>query len=374
MAVGAIGVGRFTHAGRRRENQDAVRVEAFGTDRFLAVVADGMGGHQGGGFASATAVEVVFDEIGRGRSIEAAVQAANFRLNEEAERPELRGMGTTVVGALVEGGNYHVFNVGDSRAYRVDASGVRQVTLDHSFVAETVRSGEMSEAEAEATQWRNALTRSLGGEPEVAIDVFGPFEVDTEHFLLLCSDGLYRCVPDHLMADVALGTPDAQTAANGLGSVAYRRGSDDNISAVLLEFGRMPRSAEAIPLPPTVDVQARLAPVAVRVGGPALTLPPVVHRGIRRGVRPIIASVFLLFAAVGWYMSPLSGRATPAVVTGSDSLLIAEADSGAAVASPELATDTSSGSPPGAADDSLQAVPDSMDSRGSPPDSGAVRE
>jgi len=255
MQIGSAG---HTHVGRRKENQDAIRIERVG-ESWLAAVADGMGGHKGGAHASRRALEVVTDCLRSGDSIQEAVHQANTVLNEESQRPELQGMGTTIVGVVVNGTHYHVFNVGDSRAYRIRPDGVKQITRDHSFVEDAVRAGTMSASAAAASRWGNALTRSLGGGDDAEVDVFGSFDGRGPEFLVLCSDGVYRTLPDTLMGEIVCGTSSVQSAAQALVDVAYRRGSDDNLSAVVIEFGIVPRSPKPIELPPPVDEQQRQA-------------------------------------------------------------------------------------------------------------------
>lgn len=245
-----------TYRGRRKENQDTLRVEHLPDGRLLAAVADGMGGHQGGAHASRRALEVLVEALRTGESVQGAVNRANDVLNDEARRPELNGMGTTLVGVVVERDGYRLFNVGDSRGYRLTASAFSQVTDDHSFVADAVRSGKMTREEAEGTRYKNALTRSLGGDPTVSADEFGPFPLDEPAVVMLCSDGVYKVMKDALIDKVIRGTPNVTDAASALVAVAYRLGSDDNMSAVLVEFGQVPRAAEPVELPEPAEVQA----------------------------------------------------------------------------------------------------------------------
>ena len=142
--------------------------------------------------------------------------------------------------ALVEDGEYFVANVGDSRGYLLTPDGIRQLTEDHSFVAEAVKRGQTLE-EAMATPWRDALTRSIGTESEVEIDVFGPFPVSADSALLICSDGLYKTLEDHDLQSIFAGSSGPKGAAQTLVSEAFDRGSDDNISVVIAEYGEVPR-------------------------------------------------------------------------------------------------------------------------------------
>lgn len=224
--------------GRRPSNQDAVVARRLGDGRELVALADGMGGHAGGEVASRRALDVMVAELERGAGLREAVEAANGAVYAEASRnAELEGMGTTVVALLVSGDRYEIANVGDSRAYRIARDGIHQLTTDHSFLAEAVRSGRLSPEEAERSPWRNALTRAVGTDPEVEVEVVGPFSAEEPHTVLLCSDGLYRALPDgHLMRQV-LAVADGEALARTLTEQALANGSDDNISVALIAFG-----------------------------------------------------------------------------------------------------------------------------------------
>jgi PPM family protein phosphatase len=228
-------------AGRRPSNQDAAIDVRLGDDLHLIAVADGMGGHQSGEVASAMAVEVLRREIAGGRSLRAAATAANAAIHESAARNPLQaGMGTTLVALLRRRSTYEIANVGDSRAYRIERSGIRRITQDHSFAAEAARTKVMSSEEIARSPWRNALTRSLGTENHVEVDVFGPFPLDDgPHVVLLCSDGIYRSVTDEGIRQLVLSFDDVGVAAEVLTTRALQNGSDDNMSVALVEFGKV---------------------------------------------------------------------------------------------------------------------------------------
>ncbi len=227
----------YTDRGRRPSNQDAVVVRQWPDGRALLAVADGMGGHSAGEVAANRALEVLVAAVDSGVSLREAIRTANaVVLAEGRSRPDLQGMGTTIVALLLQDGQYHVANVGDSRAYRIAGATIEQITRDHSFVAEAVRSGELSAEEASRSPWRNALTRSIGAEPDVDVDVFGPFTVDEPHMVALCSDGLYRVLPDARIRDELAGAPDLDTAVRALGQLAVEYGSDDNVTLAVIRF------------------------------------------------------------------------------------------------------------------------------------------
>lgn len=252
--------------GRRRVNEDSVLVAPLDGDAELAAVADGMGGHAAGDVASRRALEALHGAVAAGADLIDAVRAANAAVHAEAlARPEHAGMGTTLVALLRRGDRYFVANVGDSRAYRVDDSGVRRLTEDHSFVADAVRSGRLTAEEAGRSRWRNAVTRAIGTEPEIDVDLFGPFDAATPHTVVLCSDGLYRTLPEQRLRDVSTGA--LEHTARALADAALQAGSDDNISIVVVRFGEDPR----VPRQPAADVTLAVQP-AVPAGTQQTTL------------------------------------------------------------------------------------------------------
>jgi len=227
-------------AGQRPYQEDAVLTEGLSDGRILVAVADGMGGHAAGEVASAVALETLVEALEDGRSLGDAFELANARVRAEAEEPGRQGMGTTLVAAILEGERYQLANVGDSRGYLLSGDGIRQITRDHSFVAEAVDRGTPRE-EAEASKWRDALTRSIGTDAEVNVDVFGPFPVEPDTALLLCSDGLYKVLSDTAVEEVYARSGGPDGAAQALVAAALEGGSDDNISVAIAEFGEVPR-------------------------------------------------------------------------------------------------------------------------------------
>lgn len=248
MTTPTVEFGARTTRGRRKENQDSVLVGALPSGQWIAALADGMGGHKGGAEASRTALAELRKHLSKGDSIQSAIAAANRSINVLADRLAMHGMGTTLVGILVEGDHFTAFNVGDSRAYRLDDSGVSQITRDHSFAAEAAESG--TSTIEDARRYKNALTRAIGGEERVEADVFGPFRVPEDGAVILCSDGVYRFVDDPLLAKITRSTPSPAEAAGGIVDVALARGSDDNASVVIVEFGQLARREEDLALPP----------------------------------------------------------------------------------------------------------------------------
>jgi protein phosphatase len=200
-----------------------------------------MGGHAAGEVASALALETLERAVGERRGLAEAFRLANERVHQAASEPGRRGMGTTLVAVLVDGPQFWVANVGDSRAYLVSAQGIRRMTEDHSFLAEAMKQGQ-SEEEAMATPWRDALTRSIGTEADVEVDVLGPLRLEDDSAFLICSDGLYKLLSDGAIRDLFQRSNGVRGAAESLVAAAFDAGSDDNISVAIAEYGEVPRS------------------------------------------------------------------------------------------------------------------------------------
>lgn len=231
-------------AGQRPYQEDAVLTETLPDGRILVAVADGMGGHAAGEVASALALESLVESVQDGQGLPAAFRLANQRVRSKAKEPDKKGMGTTLVVMLLDGDTYRVANVGDSRGYLLSAQGIEQLTQDHSFVEEAVERGQSRE-EAETSQWKDALTRSIGTDEKVEADVFGPFEVEPDTAVLLCSDGLYKALSDQEVKEIYIRSGSVGGAAQSLVTAALEGGSDDNISVAIAEFGQVPREQPA---------------------------------------------------------------------------------------------------------------------------------
>ncbi|MHB1905889.1 MAG: PP2C family protein-serine/threonine phosphatase [Acidimicrobiales bacterium] len=233
----------------RRTNQDAVYV-----DGDLAVVADGMGGHAAGDVAAQIAVETVREGYRADESVEglvAAVERANAAVVRDAKaNPERFGMGTTLLAVAITydysgAASPTLVHVGDSRAYQLRDGALRQLTHDHSVAEEWVRLGRLTPEEAEVHPRRHQLTRGVGVEEEVAVDVLS-IDAQVGDRILLCSDGLSNeLVPDEL-ARLAGDPVDLDHAVRGLVAAARAAGGHDNISVVLLEFDEVTPAATPI--------------------------------------------------------------------------------------------------------------------------------
>lgn len=218
----------------RSHNEDALV-----TDPPLFAVADGLGGHQAGEVASSLAVETLVHASPRrpdAKALGRAVRTANRAVIEAAESGRGRtGMGTTMTAAMVEGLRIAIAHVGDSRAYLLHRGGLRQLTEDHSMVADMVRAGQLTEEESRVHPNRSVITRALGSDPNLVVDTF---EVDAEEGdrLLLCTDGLTGMLVDAEIARILAETPNPDTAVQALVSAANAAGGHDNITAVLVDL------------------------------------------------------------------------------------------------------------------------------------------
>lgn len=243
-------------AGRQREkNEDrfaAASIVLPSGEVTLLAVADGMGGAAGGEVASQRTVAELIRILNQappgvsdGEILAAGVAAANETVYEQAQSvAELHGMGTTLVAVLVRGQQATVAHVGDSRAYLVRDGTPYRLTADHSWVAEQVRMGDLTEEEAGASDLRNVLTRSIGVKPGVVPEVAEPFGLRPGDALLLCSDGLYGVVDDATIA-AAVRDADPALAAQRLVDLANRRGGPDNITVVAGRLGPPPPAHRA---------------------------------------------------------------------------------------------------------------------------------
>ena len=226
----------------RENNQDAYAVGELPGEVAWAVVCDGMGGAAGGNIASALAVKVISDKITssynekmRDSSIknllDSAITAANIEVYDMAySRPDLKGMGTTVVAVVVRDNVAHIAHAGDSRAYLVNKDGVEQITVDHSLVQNLVDRGEITKEEAEHHPNKNVITRALGVDKRIDVD-FSEIDMQENETLVLCTDGLSNCVNNSEMAE---DIKDGQyyAFADRLVKRANKNGGNDNITVV----------------------------------------------------------------------------------------------------------------------------------------------
>lgn len=318
----ALRVGFVSDTGRTRErNEDAYALHLgyrgepnhAPVDAFFAV-ADGMGGHECGDVASRYVADAVHDALTAGAAdfpstgaeiggwIEAAVQRVNRGLIELAsESGTARSMGSTLTLAVLWRRTLFLAHVGDSRCYRLRAGVLRQLTEDHSWVAEQQRAGLLSAEEAAVHPNRNWLTQCLGIDREPRVFQLEQPVVDGDRYLL-CSDGLHGVLDDaRLLAVLAEGT-EPQPTARRLVELANDAGGPDNVTAIVFDVrGEPPHAPPPPPPPPPRDVSL------------ADTLPglPLPRRASRRRAATLLLLVLALAGLGGWWVVDAGRAPTP---------------------------------------------------------------
>jgi serine/threonine protein phosphatase PrpC len=249
-----IASGGVSDVGRvRTNNEDCYRIV---TPLDLYVLSDGMGGEAHGEIASAMAVETVVRHCldteknsaapffgqtqpnwnPRTKRLVSAVHLANKNIFKSAEdHPEQHGMGATLTAAWIDGTKLSIAHVGDSRAYLLRAGNLLQLTQDHSLVAEQVRRGILTAAEAEESEMQSVLLRALGAQPEIEVDAEEQ-QLIARDLLLLCSDGLTRMVTEPEIAGTLQAETDPTMAAEKLIKLANERGGADNITVIVVRL------------------------------------------------------------------------------------------------------------------------------------------
>lgn len=291
----------LTDTGRRRlQNEDT-----FVCEPPLFAVADGMGGAQAGELASRLAAAAIEERAAGDRgepAVAGLVREANSRIFEHARRdPAVAGMGTTITIVLVdeEAGSAAIGHVGDSRAYRVRAGSLEQLTSDHSLVAELVRSGRLTEDEAASHPHRSVITRALGTDEDVEVDTH-TVELEPGDLLVLCSDGLTSMVRDEaILALTGAAGADPGAVTDALVAAANAAGGEDNITVVAFEVTEGD--------PPARPALAAPGPVADEAPAPVAAPAPqdVRRHGAGEGSRwpalLFLAAVALLAALALWW-------------------------------------------------------------------------
>jgi PPM family protein phosphatase len=229
-----------TDTGRhRRGNEDSAYARAP-----VFVLADGMGGARAGEVASRLAIEAFEQGLPDAGTPEERLAVVVQRANREifqASRaePDYQGMGTTLTAVMLDAESVALAHVGDSRAYRLRGGELTRLTQDHSLVEELLRDGKLTEDEAFEHPQRSIITRALGQEPIVDVDTFS-YPVRAGDVILLCSDGLTDMLPERLVAEVLVGAPSLQRAAQRLIDEANEAGGRDNITVVLFRVEEVP--------------------------------------------------------------------------------------------------------------------------------------
>lgn len=224
-------------------NEDAYYVsEPDSAGMMLAIVADGMGGHNAGEIASGKAVGIVQKDVAEQSDKSAreilvkAVDDANREIYEMSKnKKSLSGMGTTMTACVAENNNVTAVQVGDSRLYRIRKDSITQITKDHSLVEMLVESGEITKEEAKSHPQKNIITRAVGTDKTVESDVY-EFKTKKDDVILLCSDGLVNMVEDETILSIINTSKNLEEAANNLVLNAETAGGTDNITVILIRF------------------------------------------------------------------------------------------------------------------------------------------
>ncbi len=230
----------------RKINQDYIfsSENAVGNFPNLFLVADGMGGHKAGDYASRVCVETVVESIKNSclkteiGVLEEAIKNANRHIYTDAlSNSELQGMGTTLVAAVITKDDIlYVANIGDSRLYIVNKTEIKQITEDHSYVEDLIRKGEIKRSEARSHPRKNVITRAIGASSQVMVDYFEVPLRDGDK-ILLCSDGLCNMVDDReIQYIIESYSEETETAVKELVKRANENGGRDNISTILIKF------------------------------------------------------------------------------------------------------------------------------------------
>ena len=235
--------GRTDKGRKRSNNQDSIFISdtPVGPLPNLYIVADGMGGHAAGDFASRFAINVVIDFIRKSTVrnpislLKRALVYANSELYKEAEKDkEKSGMGTTMVAAVLTDKKLYVANIGDSRLYVINDR-IIQVTMDHSLVEELIRSGQLERNKGRNHPEKNIITRAMGSRGEAMPDFF-EIEVNPGDKILMCTDGLSNMVEDDEIRDIVEDSATSEDAVSSLINRANYYGGNDNVSVVIVSI------------------------------------------------------------------------------------------------------------------------------------------
>ncbi|MCR8845264.1 Stp1/IreP family PP2C-type Ser/Thr phosphatase [Paenibacillus sp. SC116] len=230
----------------RAVNEDRAYAATLPNGYTLVIVADGMGGHQAGDIASRLAVETVVNELRQlpseldEKDREDALKSAIFRANDTiyhiaSQDEKYNNMGTTIVAALLQQEEGTVAHIGDSRAYIISPQHIRQLTDDHTLVNELLKSGQITQEEANHHPRRNVLTRALGTDARVRVDV-APLRVEQDETLLLCSDGLTNMISTkEIWSTIVDPSLPLEVIADRLIEQAVEAGGDDNVTVILAQ-------------------------------------------------------------------------------------------------------------------------------------------
>lgn len=241
-------VGVSTDRGKVRKNNQDSYFFSEALDLPLFIVADGMGGHKAGEVASNMAVEIVKEffiskkkelienQVDISKIIRIAIEKANIIIYEKSIKDErFHGMGTTITVAYISGNKLSIGHIGDSRAYLLKKNEFTQLTEDHSYVAELVKKGSISEKEAECHPQKNIITRAVGTAERITTDIIIE-KIDENDTLLLCTDGLTNMVDDDGIKKILMTRKDLQKVCDDLVKKANKLGGNDNVTVMTVKL------------------------------------------------------------------------------------------------------------------------------------------
>ena len=238
----------LTDSGKKRTvNEDSAAVYTLPSGVILAVIADGMGGHLGGDYASSTAVRLIGEQFMELDSStfeaedswalwlqEVVIDVNDILYKHANENEAYKGMGTTLEVALFLGSSVLISHTGDSRVYAINGQGVRQVTRDHSYVNALLDSGEITVEEAAVHPQRNWIMKAVGSEKKILPDLYS-LELEDDMYMLICTDGLSNKVNQQSMSEIVLSSATLREKTEELVDLANKMGGEDNISVILID-------------------------------------------------------------------------------------------------------------------------------------------
>lgn len=238
----------LTDIGKKRTvNEDSAAVYTLPSGVILAVIADGMGGHLGGDYASSTAVRLIGEQFMELDSStfeaedswalwlqEVVIDVNDILYKHANENEAYKGMGTTLEVALILGRSVLISHTGDSRVYAINGQGVRQVTRDHSYVNALLDSGEITEEEAAVHPQRNWIMKAVGSEKKILPDLYS-LELEDDMYMLICTDGLSNKVNQQSMSEIVQSNATLREKTEKLVDLANKMGGEDNISVILID-------------------------------------------------------------------------------------------------------------------------------------------
>lgn len=225
----------------RALNEDAFYVAPLANNSLLAVVADGMGGHNAGEVASNEAINVIRDVATENEheAKEVLIEALNvanstvYKMSQD--KTTLSGMGTTITACLVSDEKVTAAQVGDSRLYLIRDNKIIQITKDHSLVEMLIENGSITRDDAKHHPQKNVITRAIGTDSSVEADIY-EFSIENGDIILLCSDGLVNMVEDEKILSIIKKTRKFEQTADKLINEAENAGGNDNITVILIKF------------------------------------------------------------------------------------------------------------------------------------------